>query len=537
MQKKIFNQSSVMLAAIARLSGGNIWAVEASALQGVRSSICASISAFRNGGGESGSHRYDPMATQVDMLPNGIAVVGVHGMIMRNPDWYEMMFGGGFVDPDRLAETVTELSNDNSVKGILLNIDSPGGEVAGMLACGEAIYQARSKKPIDSWTPYTMASAAYAFGSACRNVRCVPDARVGSVGVIYTNYDFSPGNDGFVTISEFVSGKWKAIGSGNHPMEDEERAKIQEHVDKAAGIFFGMVAKYRGLSPDYIRALDADIFNGEDAIKNNLSDGFAGSLDEAIAIMANEIGPSNQEDSAMAVNMENIRKKYPNITKASLADIANMVLKGQDEDAPKTEEECKTAGKYWYDDACHNEQKPAENQDGGSGASPAPEAAEKPSFTDQASCEGAGHTWKEGKCWEKMTEETTTTKIEYGTEAENRIRNLEATTRNLKATVQRMNSEAVEAIWSELFSQAPSMNDDQRSDMKMLVCPKNHTFEGILNSQSFRASASAKIESFFGTMANGFDGGSVNLNAGVSEAKGKEYYKEKINRLKNSMGR
>jgi len=521
---------SALASVMMRLSGDNMWAIELSALQ----KLTSAVRSLTLRGYDEYERWHDRKMIPVTIGKNGIAIVKAHGVVMRKPESFSWFFRSSFLDPDVLRETIKSLVEDHSVKGIVIDIDSPGGEIPGMLACAETIYNLRDIKPIHAWTPYTMASAAYAIGAACGKVKSVPDSRVGSIGIIYTHYDFSPSNQGYMNVTEFVSGKWKALGSEDRPMTDEEKLKIQEYVNEAATMLFGMVSKYRGISDSEIRRQEADVFGGNKAIENGLVDSLAGTIEDVIREMAAEVGENiTKGEEVMAIDMKELQKKFPGVNKATLKAIVNMTLQAQDDDGeetmPGTESECKEKGYYWYDNSCHKDPQ-AGGEDGGDAnvsGKPVEAQEEKPSYTTQEECESAGHTWRDGKCYEKM-EETTTTTV-YITEAEKRIRKLEATIHN-------MNIEAANSVWEKLFSKHPMLSDSMKEDMKNLVCPKKHIANGVLNKVTFETSAMAKLDEWTSTSVSGYGTEQVDFSAG-SQEKSPEYYKNRIKKLKEANGR
>ncbi|EKB0247321.1 S49 family peptidase, partial [Escherichia coli] len=81
--------------------------------------------------------------------------------------------------------------NDPDVKGICLDIDSPGGEVAGCFDLVDTIFACRGQKPVHAILSESAYSAAYALASAADRILVPRTGGVGSVGVIYVHCDMS----------------------------------------------------------------------------------------------------------------------------------------------------------------------------------------------------------------------------------------------------------------------------------------------------------------------------------------------------------
>lgn len=111
-----------------------------------------------------------------------VAVIPVRGVIVPREDRYSPFFGE--VGAEDTAERVRAAVADNRVKAIVLDIDSPGGNVNGVTEANALIRSLRGKKPIVAHADWTMASAAYWIGCAADEIVASPSAQVGAVGVI-----------------------------------------------------------------------------------------------------------------------------------------------------------------------------------------------------------------------------------------------------------------------------------------------------------------------------------------------------------------
>ena len=426
--------------------------------------------------------------TMVSFIKN-FAIVDVRGVFMHDADWFDMFFGG-VCDYERVCKVVSDLADDSTVSGIIVNIDSPGGECQGMLGCAEAIRALCDKKPIWAFTQYTMASAAYAIGSACEKVFVAKDAMVGSIGVKFTHCDFSPGHEGYVNITEFTSGEWKALGTPNRAMTPEEKAKIQSDVDTLASLFFASVSKHRGIPVETISGFQADVFMGATAVENGLADGLAASVADIVDMMRLE---SDQEEGKMAKpfndKFKRIKARFPGFSPASILSIMKMAA------APETKSECEAAGGEW------DEEK---------GTCTLPESEDETAESPET---GGG-----GK---KNTKVVVDIHHEAAGRSEKRIESLESALRKTAEMGARH-------VWEQLFA-GVSLSDGMKADLAVMVPHTAFVKDNVLDVDAFRKAAKAKLDEWGKTSTIGFGSDPIQPTA---EAKNDGYYKDLVAGLK-----
>jgi capsid assembly protease len=203
----------------------------------------------------------------------GTAIIPVHGVIAKRLDLMTAISGG--LSTQDIRNSFDEAIGDPAISAIMLDMDSPGGTVDGTQELANAIFQARGKKPIVAFTDGTMASAAYWIGSAADRVYINGDTTwVGSIGVVTSHLDISKWEEqkGYKT-TEITAGKYKRLVSEYAPLTEEGRAELQERVNTIYDLFTGEVARFRGLEQERIKATEAKIYLGKEAIKARLADG------------------------------------------------------------------------------------------------------------------------------------------------------------------------------------------------------------------------------------------------------------------------
>lgn len=183
----------------------------------------------------------------------GVAIVQVRGPIVAHASPFAQLFG--IPSGEGIAATVRAASSDPEVAAIVLDVDSPGGTVAGCAEAAAGIAEAAREKPIAAVSNYLMASAAYWLASQCSEVVASPSSLTGSIGVMSVHLDAS----GFyeqmgLNIELVYAGRYKTEGTDTEALSDPARAHMQALVDSAYGDFVRAVSTGRGVSQRQVRA-------------------------------------------------------------------------------------------------------------------------------------------------------------------------------------------------------------------------------------------------------------------------------------------
>jgi len=174
------------------------------------------------------------------------------GTIFPRGSMLAEFFGG--MTPDRFSGLLQAAAKDQSVTRIVIDVDSPGGAVAGVPELAAEIRAARGAKPITAVANGLAASAAYWLATQADEVVITPSGEVGSIGVFAAHIDMSRALDqAGITPTLISAGKYKTEGNPYQPLSDEARAAIQARVDDFYGMFVKDVAKGRGVSVDAVR--------------------------------------------------------------------------------------------------------------------------------------------------------------------------------------------------------------------------------------------------------------------------------------------
>ncbi|WP_241967281.1 S49 family peptidase [Salmonella enterica] len=237
---------------------------------------------------------------------NGIAVLPVTGTLVHK-------LGGmrpfsGMTGYDGVTARLQQAVSDPEVKGILLDIDSPGGQAAGAFDCADMIYRMREQKPVWALANETACSAAMLLAAACSHRLVTQTSRMGSIGVVmaHTSYAEKLKQEG-IDITLIYSGAHKADLTPSQKLPESVHADYQQRMDVAE-----KVARYTGLSVDAVMATEAAVYDGQAIITTGLADGMVNAAD-AIGVMAEAInsnktgGTMPELSAADAVTQENQR--------------------------------------------------------------------------------------------------------------------------------------------------------------------------------------------------------------------------------------
>ena len=213
--------------------------------------------------------------------PVGIAVIPVVGSLVRRTVGLDP--ASGFTSYAEIAGMVDAAIADPSVEGIVLDIDSPGGEAGGVFELGERIRAADGVKPVWAIASDTAFSAAYAIGCAASRLLISRTGGVGSIGVIAMHVDQTArdAQQGY-RYTPITAGDHKNDFSPHEKLGPEAHARLQAEVDRLYSMFVDHVAAMRKLDADAVRATEAGIYFGMDAVTAGLADA-VGSLDAVLA--------------------------------------------------------------------------------------------------------------------------------------------------------------------------------------------------------------------------------------------------------------
>lgn len=218
----------------------------------------------------------------------GVARIPIEGTLVHKLGTLHPF--SGMTGYDGIRAMLSMALGDADVLAIMLDIDSPGGEVAGCFDLVDAIYEARGSKPIWAVLTESAYSAAYAIASAADRIIVPRTGGTGSVGVICMHVDMSQAlSKAGINVTLIHYGALKADGNEFNPLPKQTLARFQADVDAMGEIFVETVARNRDLTPKRVRGTQAGTFLGADGVEIGFADAVM-APDEAFASLLDELG-------------------------------------------------------------------------------------------------------------------------------------------------------------------------------------------------------------------------------------------------------
>ncbi|MBO6718059.1 MAG: signal peptide peptidase SppA [Rhizobiaceae bacterium] len=185
---------------------------------------------------------------------------------------------GTITEDDELLERLRAIGESNSVKAVILAVDSPGGTTAGGEAIFEAVRAIAADKPVVAQVGTLAASAGYMISSASDHIVARQSSIVGSIGVLFQFPDVTGLMDKVgIRLEGVKSSPLKAEPSPFSPTTDEERAMIRALVMDSYEWFVGLVEERRPLSrSEVLQVADGSVFTGRQALERKLVDALGG---------------------------------------------------------------------------------------------------------------------------------------------------------------------------------------------------------------------------------------------------------------------
>lgn len=208
-------------------------------------------------------------------VQGGTAIIGILGSLVNRGAWIGA--SSGLVSYEGLAAQLAAAEADPDVASVVLDIDSPGGEAAGMVGLVERVRALAAVKPVIAVVNDMAMSAAYGIASAATEIVVSPTSIVGSIGVVLAHFDRSQQLETLgVKTTLIYAGEHKVDGHPFGPLPDGVQADLRAEVHKLYEKFVALVARGRaGMTAESVRATEARTFTGQDAIDRGLADRIA----------------------------------------------------------------------------------------------------------------------------------------------------------------------------------------------------------------------------------------------------------------------
>lgn len=222
---------------------------------------------------------------------NGTAIIPVHGVLLNRYS-YATPYATGY---NALRSMLNAAVADADVQRIVLDMNSPGGQVMGLFELAADVRAAKTKKPVHAVVDSMAFSAAYALASSATDITMSPGAEAGSIGVVAMHINFGPAlKEMGIEVTFIHAGKHKVDGNPFEALSKETRAAIQADVDRSYDKFVSSVAEGRPgkISEKQARDTEARCYGAEDCVSLGLADAIA-APDAALASFEATTGGSS----------------------------------------------------------------------------------------------------------------------------------------------------------------------------------------------------------------------------------------------------
>ncbi len=200
----------------------------------------------------------------------------------------------GGTSSELITKQFRAMLNDDSVKAIILDINSPGGVARSVEEVGNEIFQARGIKPVVAQINTCAASAAYWIAAQAEEIVVTPSGQGGSIGVYTIHEDISEmlAKEG-VKETLIYSGEFKVLGNSFEPLSEEAKTVMQQRVDQLAQSFVRSVARGRGVSLKEVNDNFGQglMFNADELVARGMADSVA-SMAETLERFGVQVNPA-----------------------------------------------------------------------------------------------------------------------------------------------------------------------------------------------------------------------------------------------------
>jgi signal peptide peptidase SppA len=223
--------------------------------------------------GDDLTNRQARNGSQPFAVVDGIAVIEIAGTLVHRGAWIGQ--SSGLTSYEGIAAQLQAALSDPAIRGIALDIDSFGGEVAGAFDLADRIRAAKAQKPVQAFVADHALSAAYALASQADRIILPRTGAVGSIGVVAMHSDMSSALDQKgIAVTLIHAGARKVDANPYQPLPEAVRARIAGELEDLRQLFAETVAEGRGrrLDTSQVLCIEAAVFRGEAAVFAGLAD-------------------------------------------------------------------------------------------------------------------------------------------------------------------------------------------------------------------------------------------------------------------------
>ncbi len=223
-------------------------------------------SGFGDAGAMMDTQRREPF-----MRAGKVGIIPVDGAITYTASFWSWLFGG--TTNQQIVRALNAAAQDADLDTVVLDLHSPGGEVAGSSDLIEAVARCAKSKNTVAFVHDQACSLAYWMACGCARVVTTPSGVAGSIGAISVAYDQSKmfAKEGIEAVVS-TDARNKAYGVPGVAITDEMRARAQDLIERMGAQFRAHVSRQRGLDDQAILAMQGAVRYGADLISAGLAD-------------------------------------------------------------------------------------------------------------------------------------------------------------------------------------------------------------------------------------------------------------------------
>ncbi|MFW9617949.1 signal peptide peptidase SppA [Sulfurospirillum sp. 'SP'] len=168
---------------------------------------------------------------------------------LKHPNLAVVKIEGEILNVEEILENIEDATKDEKIKGVLLQVDSPGGALAPSIELSMAVKRLAEKKPVVAYAAGSMTSGSYYASIWANHIIANPGAFVGSIGVLFQAPNVAELAKKLGISEQIITaGEYKQMGTFTREWTAKERGALKELIDDAYTLFITDVATARGLN-------------------------------------------------------------------------------------------------------------------------------------------------------------------------------------------------------------------------------------------------------------------------------------------------
>lgn len=233
---------------------------------------------------------------------DGTAILTLVGEWVNRGAWVGA--SSGLISYEAFTYQMRRADGDAKTRAIVLDMESPGGQGIGAFEAAAVVRDVAQRKPVVAFVNGTAASAMYGIASGASRIVTIPSGISGSIGVVLMHLDVSAwlAEEG-VKPTLIFAGDHKVDGNPYEPLPKSVRDDFQARVDAMYAQFVNTVALGRGMDPKAVRATQARIYSGTDAVAAGLADD-VGTFEDVLRDLSSNAGMPARSGQITGATME-----------------------------------------------------------------------------------------------------------------------------------------------------------------------------------------------------------------------------------------